>query len=699
MATLERIRNRAGILVSIVIGLALFAFILGDLITSGGSIFNRTKMEIARIAGNSISYEQFQAMVYENENIQKLFAQTATLDEQTMLKVREQVWQDLLRANVLQPEYNRLGLAIHEDELFDMVQGRNIHPFVRQQFGDPQTGEVNKAFLTNFLQNMDRDPRAKTYWVFIEQEIQKDRLFNKYLTLIRKGLGVTSLQAKRANNERTHKVNFSYTVAPYSSISDSLISISNSDLKDYYNHHKNDYKQSASRDLEYVVFPILPSDDDIKEAEEWMAKAMPDFISTPDPVQYVTLNSDSKFDSKYYKASELPEDVKDWAFSSSVGSVKGVYRDGYSLKAIRLVDIKMLPDSVKARHILISPRGQSQEAMDQAKTKADSIMNVLKHGGNWDELAQKYSDDPGSKEKGGDLGWFPSGMMVPPFDKVAFSGKKGDVQLVETQFGYHILQVTDRGKELEKVQIATLERKIVPSSFTTSQIYNQASAFAGNNRNYEKFAAAADAAKYTRRVASNLLQTDRNISGLEQPRELIRWAFQAKKGDVSEVMQFGDNYVVAAVTAVRDEGIAPLKQVAADVKVRVMRDKKAEKLMEKAKQAMNGAQNIATVAQKLGSTVENAENVSFSSLTIPYAGLEPAVIGVASVSQEGKLSGPIKGNSGIFVLTVTSSAKEDGNPEAEKFRIANMYQSRSFYEVFEALKNNAQIIDKRYNFY
>jgi peptidyl-prolyl cis-trans isomerase D len=699
MATLERIRNRAGVLVSVVIGLALFAFILGDFITSGGAFFNRSKMEIAEIAGSSISYEEYQAMVSENENLQKLFSQQTALNEQQMLQIREQVWQDLLRANILQPEYKRLGLNIHPDELFDMVQGRNIHPFIRQQFGDPQTGEVNKAFITNFLQNMNNDPRAKAYWLFIEKEIQKDRLFNKYLALIRKGLGVTSLQTKRAVNDRTSKVNFDYAVASYQSISDSLVKISNSDIKAYYKSHQNDYKQTASRDIEYVVFPVLPSESDVSDAEAWIKKALPDFISTSDPAQYVTLNSDSKFDTKYYKASELPENVRAWAFSSSVGSFLDVYRDGDSFKASRLVDVKMMPDSVKARHILIGVRSKSAEEREKAKAKADSIMNVLKRGGSWDQLAAKYSDDPGSKDKGGDLGWFPGGMMVPEFDKASFSSSKGEIKVVETQFGFHVLQVVDKGKEEKKVQIATLERKIVPSTYTTSQVYNKAAAFAGNNRNYEKFAAAADQNKYTRRVANNLLQNDRSIAGLEQPRELIRWAFRAKKGDVSDVMQFGDNYVVAALTTIRDEGIAPLKQVASDVKVRVIREKKAELLMDKVKKAMNGKTDILGVAQSLGVNVEKAENVAFSSLTIPYAGLEPAVIGVASVSPEGKLAGPVKGNNGVFVLAVTSSTKEEGDANAEKYRIANMYQSRSYYEVFEALKNNAGVVDKRYNFY
>ncbi|HQE54031.1 peptidylprolyl isomerase [Tenuifilum sp.] len=699
MATLERIRNRAGVLVSVVIGLALFAFILGDFITSGGVFFNRSQMEIAEIAGSSISYEEYQARVSENENLQKLFSQQSSLNEQQMLQIREQVWQDLLRANILQPEYKRLGLVIHEDELFDMVQGRNIHPFISQQFGDPQTGEVNKAFLTNFLQNLDRDPSAKAYWLFIENEIQKDRLFNKYLTLVRKGLGVTSLQAKRAVNDRTSKVNFDYAVASYQSISDSLVTVTNSDIKAYYKSHQNDYKQTASRDIEYVVFPILPSESDVNDAEAWIQKALPDFIAASDPAQYVTLNSDSKFDSKYYKASELPENVRAWAFSKPVGSLLEVYRDGDSFKASRLVDVKMMPDSVKARHILIGLRSQSAEEREKAKAKADSIMNVLKRGGSWEQLAAKHSDDPGSKDKGGDLGWFPSGMMVPEFDEASFSSNKGEIKVVETQFGFHVLQVVDRGKEEKKVQIATLERKIVPSSYTTSQVYNKAAAFAGNNRDYDKFATAADQNKYTRRVANNLLQNDRSIAGLEQPRELIRWAFRSKKGDVSDVMQFGDNYVVAALTAVREEGIAPLKQIASDVKVRVIREKKAELLMDKVKKAMSDKTDIYAVAQAIGANVEKAENVSFSSLTLPYAGIEPAVIGVASVSSEGKLAGPIKGNNGVFVLTVTSSVKEEGDANAEKYRIANMYQSRSYYEVFEALKNNAGVVDKRYNFY
>lgn len=699
MATLEKIRNRAGVLVAVVIGLALLAFILGDLLSSGGSLFNRAQMEVAKIGGTSIPFEMLQAKIDESENLQKMFSNQLSLDEQTVLRIREQVWQDLVRTYTMEDQYKKLGLSIHPDELFDMVQGRNIHPIIQQQFSDPNTGQLNKEFITMFLKNMDQDPRSKTYWLFLEQEIQKDRLFNKYFNLITKGLYVTSVQAQRALEDRTKKVNFDYTLVAYSSIPDSSISVEGKEIKNYYKSHLSEYKQTASRDIEYVVFPIQPSESDRQAAEEWINKMKDEFLLADDPNQYVTLNSDSPLDSKYYKESELTDEMGKWAFSAKVGESYGPTFDGNSYKIIRLVNVKMLPDSVKARHILISPKAQNQEAVAKAKATADSLLNVIKHGGSWDDLASRFSDDPGSKDKGGDLGWFPGGVMVKNFDEAAFNLPKNEVKVVETNYGFHILQVTDRGKESRKVQLATLERKVVPSSTTSQRIYSEASQFASSNRTYEQFKTAADAKKLTRRVASNLLANDQNIAGLESPREVIRWAFKAEEGDVSNVFELANMYVVASLTAARSEGVAPLKQVVADVRTKVIRDKKAEKLAARVSDALKGASDIFSVAGKLNGKVEHAENVTFSSFTLPYAGFEPAVIGVASVSSEGKLQGPVNGNAGVYVLAVTSIVTDQGDAGMEKLRLANTYQSRAYYEAFEALKSKIGIVDKRYNFY
>ncbi|MCB9000792.1 MAG: SurA N-terminal domain-containing protein [Bacteroidales bacterium] len=699
MATLERIRNRAGVLVAVVIGFALFAFILGDFISSGGSLLNRSKMEIAEIGGNSISYDQYQAMVTENENLQKMFSQKLSLDEQTTLRIREQVWQDLIRQYALDPEFSKLGLDVSADELLDMVEGRNINPIIKQQFSNPQTGQFNPEYVTNFIKHMDQDSRSKTYWLFLEKEIKKDRLLNKYLNLIRKGLYTTDLEAKQAVADRFNKVNIDYSVVRYSTIPDSTITVSESAIESYYNDHKNDYKQTASRDIEYIIFPVKPSANDENDAKEWIDKTMPEFVASEDPNQFVTLKSDTPLDSKYYKRNEVPQEFKEWAQNAKKGDSFGPLFDGASYKIVVLANSKMMPDSVKARHILVAPKGQSQQDYEKAKTLADSLKTVLEKGGKWDVLTQKYSDDPGSKDKGGDLGWFASGVMVPAFEDAAFNNPVGKINVVESRFGFHVLEVTARSKEVNKVQLAVLNRKVVPSSTTDQQVYSEANLFAGKNRSLDKFKTAAQAKGYTPRIASNLMQNDRNIAGLESPREIIRWAFQSKQGEVSKVFQLTDMYIVATLTSVKEDGFAPIEQVKSDLKLKVIRKLKAEKLAEQVKQEITGAKTIADIAQKQNTTVDHADNVSFSMFTLPNAGVEPKVIGTAIVSPEGKISNPVEGNAGVYVLAVTAQNKEEGNPEMEKQRIANSFQSRVYYDAYDALKEAANIVDKRYNFY
>ncbi|MBQ9470888.1 MAG: SurA N-terminal domain-containing protein [Bacteroidales bacterium] len=701
MATLEKIRSRAGVLVAVVIGLALLAFILGDLVSSGGTLFNQAQLELAEINGTSIAYDHYQAKVEEAENLQKLFASQG-IDEQTTLRIREQVWQDLVRTHVMTPEYKQLGIEIHPDELFDMVQGRNIHPIISQQFADPNTGMLNKEYLTAFLQNLDSDPNMRFYWMYLEREMLKDRAFSKYTNLVRKGLYATTLQADEANKDRYNKVNFDYVVARLTNIADSLVSVSSSDIKAYYADHKNDYKQDETRDIEYVVFPLTPSEDDINTSEQQIARYKEELTATEEPLQYAELNSDKPVNPSYLNRDNAPADFRDWAFEAQVGEVAGPYSDGQSHRLARLVSTKMRPDSVNARHILIAPKDASEAAKQAAKTTADSLLAMAKRpGADWLSMAAKHSVDPGSKDKGGDLGWFPDGVMVPAFNDACFDGAKGQTTVVETQFGYHVIQIVDQSKPTKKVQLAVIERSIDPSSATIHRTYNQASSFAGQNTTYDKFNTAAAEQQLPKRSANNLLRNDRNIAGLTSPRELIRWAFKAKEGEVSNVFELGDQYVVATVRTARKEGIAPLEQVAQDIKAKVLREKKLALLNKQMAEALNGATSLAEVAQKLNTRVEHADGVAFTSYTLPNAGFEPAVLGTAVVAPEGKLTAPIDGNSGVFVLSVTSSSIDASTPplSEERDRLNMSYQSRSYYEAYEALKEQAKIVDKRYNFY
>ena len=702
MATLEKLRNRAGTLVAVVIGLALLSFILSDFLGSGGSLFNNNQFEIAEISGKSIPYQVYQERVDYVTELNKALSGQNTIDEQTAERIREEIWKEIVQENVLEKNYDKIGISITPDELFDMVQGNNLHPIIVQQFGNPQTGEVNREAIINFLKSFENDPSGlrKEFWLYIEKLIKKDRLFTKYNNLVKKGMYVTDLQAKHSAENRNKKVDFSYIVKRYSTINDSLVQVTESEIKDYYNNNSQEFQQNSLRDVEYVVFPIVPSEDDNKIAEEWIQKINKEFASSKEPVQFVNLNSDSQFEDKYFKMGQMPdEELNEWAEKSDENETFGPYFDGESYKIARIVEVASLPDSVKARHILLGTNSMSPAQKDSVKFKADSLLRVVKKGGSFASVASNFSDDPGSASKGGDLGWFPEGMMVKPFNDFCFNGKKGEVEVVETNYGYHIIEVLDKGKPSRKVKLAILERKVVPSTRTYQAIYSRASEFAGVNNTYEKFNEALQANKLTKRLASNLRENDKRVAGLENPRELVRWAYRSDKHIVSPVFEFGENFVVATLANVKEEGVAPLQDVKEDVKAKVIREKKAEMLSSEIADAMAEATTIQDIGTALNVPVQNATGVSFSSYSVSSLGFEPAVIGTATNAEEGKVVGPIEGNSGVVLISADAINLEEGDVLSEKKRLTKTMQSRASREAYEAIKTNANIDDKRSKFF
>ena len=701
MATLEKIRNQ-GTLLLIVVGLALLAFILGDFFMSGDSFLGRNQYEIAQIKGKSIPFQEYQERVDHITELNKTSSRQTSLDEQTIENIREEVWKQLVQQYLLDRSYSNLGIAISVEELSDMVQGRNIHPIIRQNFGNPQTGQVDPAAVNQFLRTMDQDPSGfqKAVWLYFEDLIIRDRQFTKYNNLISKGLFTTNFQASQSVNERAKRVDFDYIVGRYTTIDDSLVAVSNREIQDYYKKNKNNYEQQASRDVEYVVFPIVPSQEDFLVAEEWVNRIKDDFINASDPIQFTNLNSDTPFGNRFYKSGDFEnEELNQWAFTAKVGDHFGPIFDGVSYQIARLVNVAHMPDSVKARHILIGTSSQSQAQYDAAKATADSLLNVIKRGGNFARLATQYSEDPGSASQGGDLGWFPEGVMVQPFNDACFNGKKGDVVLVETQFGHHIIEIQDLSRPSKKVQVAILERTVVPSTRTYQKIYQEASEFAGLNNTFEKFDVAVKEKRLSKRIASNLRELDKQVAGLENPREMIRWAYRSKENTVSPVFEFGDNFVVAALTRVREEGHAPIESVSDQIKSQLIRDKKALILEERMSNAMAKSNSIQDLSTTMGISIQSASRISFSSFSLPAAGFEPAVISKAVFANEGELAGPIKGNTGVFALQVTALNFDEVDEMGEKRRLTNLYQTRALREPYEAIKERANIVDKRSRFF
>ena len=705
MATLEKIRNRAGVLVAVVIGMALIAFILGDFLNSGGALFSNSQFEIAEISGKSVPYQKYQKELNNIMEITKFSTGQSTLDEPSVQRIREQTWTQMVREYVLEDEYNDLGIDICSQELWDMVQGENIHPIIRNLFTNPETGELNTLAVIRFLKSYDQDPtgQQKAYWLFIEDQMIQERMYSKYLNLISKGLYSTKLEAQSELSYINKKVDFEFVFQNFQTVPDSTIEISTSELKEYYNNHQSEYKQTALRAIEYITFDVVASEEDKKEAEDWITNIQPDFASTENNIEFAHLNSEVPVDNSFYKQDELPENIKDIIFNEEKGFIYGPYFENETYYLAKLSEIKFLPDSVKAKHILIQPT--SNESAAQVYALADSLISLLKSGTSFASLSEKYSADKAANEKDGDLGWFRANQMVTPFSDTCFSAKIGEYKMVATEFGLHIVQVTDKARSEKKVQLAVIGRKLQPGSETYQKTYGQASKFAGNNHTYEAFIQAIEQDGLTKKVANNIKESDQQLAGLEYPREFIRSIYSTDNNEIitsqnNPIFELGNRFVIGFVSDVKEEGFASIEQVKPQLMVQVKKEKKADLLAEKFNKILKDNPDLMNLASNLNTDVYEATDINFRSYAIPNAGIEPKIIAVATSMEQDQISGPVKGSNGVFVLKVNAiRADEVSNSDLQQMQMITQFQNRANYEAFEALKERAGIIDKRSKFY
>lgn len=705
MATLEKIRNRAGVLVAVVIGMALLAFILGDFLNSGGALFSNSQFEIAEISGKSIPYQQYQKELNEIIEINKFSSGQSALDENTVQQIQTQTWNQLVREYVLKDEYKELGLDVSSQELWDMVQGENIHPIIRNLFTNPETGQLNTMAVIRFLKTYDEDPtgQQKAYWLFVEDQMIRDRLFNKYSNLISKGLYATTLEAKNEIENINKRVDFEFVIQNINTVPDSLIKVTNSDLKSYYEDHQKEYEQEASRNIEYITFDVTPSEKDKLATQEWINGIQEDFKTTDNDKEFAKLNSDIPFQDLYLTKEELPENLQDELWTADEGTMYGPYFENDTYKLAKVSDIAYVPDSVRARHILLQPtQNQSSEMIF---SMADSIMNLLENGANFAALSDEFSADQAANEKGGDVGWFRANQMAKPFSDSSFNAKVGEYKMTATQFGLHILQVTNKSSDERKVKIAILGRKLQPSSETYQKTYAEASKFAGNNHTYEEFTGAVEEEGFTKKIASNVKEADQQLAGLENPREFIRSIYNTKENQIitsqnNPIFELGDRFVIGYVTDIKEKGIAPFDQVKPQLTVQVKKQKKAEHLAEKFNSTLNSDKNLESLANELNTDIFNATDITFRSYSIPNAGIEPKLVAVATSVEPEQVVGPIKGENGVFALKVTTvSTEEVANVDMQQTQTMSQFQNRANYEAFEALKKTANIVDKRAKFY
>ncbi len=706
MAALQTIRDRGGLLISIVIGLALAAFIIGDALSSGSSVFNSERNQAGEIAGESVSIMDYQNMVSQQEELIKAMNGLSALNEEQQTMLRNNIWQQLVMTKLMDAEYEEIGLGVSSEELYDIMLGDNMSPSIRQLFADPTTGTVDKerarTIVSQILESPDQGQKA--YWLNMEKEIGENRKLTKYHDLVGKALFITDEQATENAAGNISKADISYIVKNYNTIDDSTISISNKEIETYYQENQARFQQEESRRIAYVNFDIDPSGEDYAETEKAVAELVDEFAASDEPMEFVNLTSDRKADLAYYKKSELGNDsVANYLFAHK-NRVYGPYLENNAYKISRVGSVKMLPDSVRARHILIAPQNNNYA---QARAVADSLANLLKKGANFEQLARANSTDQNSAVNGGDLGWFNQRTMVQPFSDTVFFAKRNEIKVVVTQFGAHVVQVTQRAKPVEKIQVATIEKEITPSNKTTNKIYNDARHFASQIANAEDFNKQAEEQGLTKRIAT-VNKNDKTIAGMDNARDMIRQIYLAeepglvKTTDESIIFTNGNKYTVAILTQIDEEGTTPIRQVSATIKRILMQQKKAELLKKELAGLMSGSESLLSVAQKAGVDVKEAAEVSFNSFQIPGAGIEPRVIAAASVTEQGKLSMPIEGNQGVYVLMVNSRTNEEVTPEMVQEARTNMTQMnlyRANYQAVQAIIKHGEVKDQRYKFY
>lgn len=716
MSVLEKIRSKTGLLVGIV-GLALIIFILESLLGSGGALFSGQDLEVGKIAGDQIEYPAFSAKV--NEQIAQIQKQNpnAQIDDKMKEQIIESVWSQLINEKVIKVQYKKLGITVSEDELYDLMLV-HPHPYVIQQLTDQQTGKIYEGFATPDgtldLAKLNKwvgqtNAEQEKFWKQLEKSILEVRAAEKYNNLIKKGLYVTSAEAKDVFIAQNKLVNTSFVMKRYSDVADSTVKVSEDEISAYYKKHQNDYKISeTSRKIEYIAYDVMPSKGDYetllkdaqRAADEFKTKAAKEdssFIAQESEGAVVSI-------SNYGKKNMIISDST--VYTAAKGSVFGPYTEGTFFKIYKLTDIKSIADSAKVRHILIglqSQKTQTQRTPEVAKRIADSLLTLIKTKQvKFDTLVKTMSDDMGSIAKGGDYGWFDENKgFVDPFKNAGLQGTVGNITVVQTQFGYHIIEVLNVSKTRHNsYTVAQISKLIAPSGETTQEYYKVASDFAGKNQTADAFNKSVETEKLNKRIAENIKEGDKTLPGLDMAKDLVRWVYKSKKGDISPVFEFKDRFVVAQLAAIKEKGIADLEDVRDDVTAKAIRDKKAEMFIKEFETKAGASKSIDDIGAKMGLTAEKADNLNFSAFNVAAIGREDALIGTASAMKTGTTSKAIKGDNGVFIVNVVSvtEAVLPADFKGKQQEIERMNNGRVDYEMFDALKEKAGIEDHRGKF-
>jgi len=694
MAVLQKLRTKFGMAISIIVGLGLLSFIIDPGQIESAIHSMSSKYDVGRIAGKKISYTDYQENVDKFTTINQIITGSSVQNEQSQKQIRDAAWQDFVDKYMFVKNAKEAGIRVGDSEMVKLFSGENPSPMIAQ---NPAFCDENGVFsvdrLVEFKNQMasDESGQLRAFWNYLQNSIYNQQYYAKYGSLFMQSNNLNALQLAEAISEGNTTANIDYVFMPYLPQKDTSIVVAPAEIKKYYNDHKKFFRQNASRDIEYVVFEVVPSTQDINETADKMAAAYEEFATADNMKTFLLKNSERSLSNYWYKAGELATvnaDLDEAVFSGA--SITPIIQKGESFYAAKVMDSKMISDSVYVKHILLQG--------DKAASLADSLLSVVNKGGNFANLAAAYSVDQNSAADGqiGNIGWMTQNYMIPGFESVITAEAKKPF-IITTQYGTHVVLVSEKTAPVAKKQVAILEKTALASKETFNKFYSEANTFATLAAgSYEGYKKAIDSTKvYSHRM--NITEATASYGAIDQAKEVTRWAFDNKAGKASAILTVNNNYFfVAAVTGTHKEGYTPLAEVSARIEENLYADKYEEKYSAELKEKITGKTTMEQVAEALNTKVETMTAVPFSMIS---QSAEPALIGAAIKAEENTINGPVCGMMGAYIFKVYDKQTGEFFTEADARNNASQRSQYSAQLLVPAMMEIADVKDNRERFF
>ncbi|MCX6350796.1 MAG: SurA N-terminal domain-containing protein [Bacteroidetes bacterium] len=703
MLTIGKLREHSAWVVG-AIGVALLGFLVSEAYQSGRSSFgDNGPKPIAEIWGEKISADEFR-MQYEKgmQNYRQRLGPEETITPAMEGQLNDQLWFQFSKEKVLQKEYDEVGIEVSGEEIKECVAGSNPHQIFLRVFSNPKTGQYDRGFALNFINKFDQQtPQNQGLWMDLEKEFVTTRLQEKFNNCVKSAIYVTDLEAKDAFFATNKVMTIDYVQLALNTIDDKDVAVTDEDITQFIAKHPDDYKKEETRSVDYVSFEIVPTQEDTLQAKNWIDKQLTTFTTTRNDSGFVSKRG--KYSPKFQHRGELgtglPEGMEERIFASDSGTIIGPeFRNG-TFSVIKVSQKRL--DSVfshHASHILIKPGGKAgaKDSMDAMRIAVE-LMGQLKKGADFAKIAGEKSDD-GSASKGGDLGWSPLTQWVKPFADGVARTKKGELTIVRSQFGVHVIKVLDNPSR-DIVRYAMLERKVDAGSKTRDVASNLARDLRVAIQKNEDYDNVIRKKGLNKKSANDIKANDKFLPGIDNARELVRWAHDHHKGDVSDPLLAGNNtIIVAKIAKETHEGIAKAEDVRDQLTPIVRNEKKKDKLVEKMKEALEKSKDLQAIATATKGKVGVADNVTLSNTFLAQAGNEMLVVGYAFAMKNNETSKVIKGENGAYVIKVktTTNIAAPTKYDSERNNQMRMEESRATNEATSALQESAKVKDMRF---